>query len=322
MKRNLRLICVGLVLCMLMMAGCARQNDGAGQSRAQTTDAYAVIEDDMGRTVTLAQKPQRVVVLSTSLLHFADAVGGDLAGRSTAVAEDIELPKRYESVPDVGPVYNVSAEKIIGLQPDLVVASEVQHKKLVPLLEQNGIPVIALRSKTYEDVKRNLEIFGQIYGKADVAKAKEKEMDEAIQAIVQKIPPDHKKAAIIHATPSSVTVQLDGSIAGSVARMLHLDNIAAGTQSDGHKEKIPYSMEALVQSDPDIIFFTSMGPADKIEERIRQDVASNPSWTALRAVQQGRVYVLPERYFLLNPGLAYPDAVAYMAKLAYPEAFP
>jgi len=37
-------------------------------------------------------------------------------------------------------------------------------------------------------------------------------------------------------------------------------------------------------------------------------------------VKAGRVYVLPEKYFLLNPGLDYPKAVAYMAQLVYPEA--
>ena len=37
-------------------------------------------------------------------------------------------------------------------------------------------------------------------------------------------------------------------------------------------------------------------------------------------MKAGRVYILPEKYFLLNPGLDYPKAVAYMAHLVYPEA--
>lgn len=310
-----------LYLFALFAAGCAPQNAATAQERDQADGAYAVITDDMGRNVRLAEKPQRVVVLSTSLLNMADALDGELAGRATVKAEDAELPERYAAVPDVGPVYNVSVEKIIELQPDLVVASEVQHQKLVSLLEQNGIPVIALRSKTYDDVKRNLAVFGTIYGKKEAAEARAAEMDEAIEAIVAKAPQDHKKVAIIHATPSSVTVQLETSIAGCAAKMLHLDNVAADAQTRGTMEKVPYSMEALAEKDPDIIFFTSMGPAEKIEERIRQDVMSNPAWATLRAVKAGKVYVLPERYFLLNPGLDYPDAVAYMARLAYPEAF-
>ena len=48
------------------------------------------------------------------------------------------------------------------------------------------------------------------------------------------------------------------------------------------------------------------------------EVAS--AWAALTAVKAGQVYVLPEKYFLLNPGLDYPKAVAYMARLVYPES--
>ena len=46
---------------------------------------------------------------------------------------------------------------------------------------------------------------------------------------------------------------------------------------------------------------------------------SSPAWQTLSAVRQKRVYVLPENLFLLNPGLNYPEAVAYMAKAVYPE---
>ena len=104
--------------------------------------------------------------------------------------------------------------------------------------------------------------------------------------------------------------------------MLHFDNVASAVAQDAKgAEKVPYSMEALVEQNPDSIFFTSMGPKDKIEKRIQEDVKNNPAWSTLRAVQEGRVYVLPENYFLINPGLDYPKAVAYMAKLVYPEVY-
>ena len=65
----------GLCLCLfsLFAAGCAPQNAATAQERDQADGAYAVITDDMGRNVRLAEKPQRVVVLSTSLLNMADA---------------------------------------------------------------------------------------------------------------------------------------------------------------------------------------------------------------------------------------------------------
>ena len=81
-------------------------------------------------------------------------------------------------------------------------------------------------------------------------------------------------------------------------------------------------MESLVEANPDVIFLTSMGSSDKIEKRIKGDIESNPAWASLKAVQSGRFYILPERYFLLNPGLDYPKAVGYMANLVYPGVIP
>lgn len=307
-----------LALCMLAVTGCAPQND-ATQGNSSSGN-YAVLTDDRGTVVTLAQKPQRVVVLSTSLLNFAAAVDGDLVGRATVKSEDAALPEKYQAVPDVGPVYNVSLEKVLSCQPDLVIASADHHEKLAAQLEESHIPVLVLKTKTYDDVKRNLDIIGKVYGKEDAAKAKEAELDQAIHAITDAVPSQGKRVAIIHATPSSVSVELPSSIAGDIAQLLHLQNIAAGAASDDQATRIPYSMESLVQADPDVIFLTSMGSSDKIQKRIQEDIEGNPAWASLAAVKAGRVYVLPEKYFLLNPGLDYPKAVAYMANLVYPGA--
>lgn len=52
-----------------------------------------------------------------------------------------------------------------------------------------------------------------------------------------------------------------------------------------------------------------MGDSEEIENRLRADVKSNPAWASLEAVRNNKVYLLPERLFLFNPGLHYPDAV-------------
>lgn len=315
MKKFLLLILS--LCCLVVMAGCSPQN---AATQKGSGSAYAVLTDDLGRQVTLEKKPQRVVALSTSLVNFADAVDGDLAGRPTLKSEDASLPDKYKDVPDVGPVYNVSVEKIVAAKPDLVLASADHHQKIISQLEDNHIPVLVLKTKTYDDVKRNLELVGKVYGKEEAAKAKENELDQQIAAITQAVPQEGKRIAIIHATPSAVSVELPTSIAGDIAKILHLQNVADGTPDGKDTTRIPYSMESLVQADPDVIFFTSMGSSKKIEKRIKDDVESNPAWASLTAVKEGRVYVLPENYFLLNPGLDYPKAVAYMANLVYPGA--
>jgi iron complex transport system substrate-binding protein len=117
-------------------------------------------------------------------------------------------------------------------------------------------------------------------------------------------------------------VELDNSIAGNAAKMLGFVNIAQGTTAiQGKPEKAPYSIEVLVEKDPEIIFITSMGAQDKIEKRLKADVQGNPAYSALTAVKNNKVYILPEDLFLTPPGLRYPDAVELMAKDVFPENF-
>ena len=298
----------------LVLTGCGSSNSSDGN-----TKSYAAITDDLGRNIELTKKPQRIVVTSASFLEPLAAVdGADLVvGRPDSKTK---MPEFAQNIASVGKVYQIDAEKVIACQPDLVIASADHHAKLVAQLEESHIPVLVLKTKTYDDVKRNLDIIGKVYGKEDAAKAKEAELDQAVQAIADAVPAQGKRVAIIHATPSSVSVELPSSIAGDMAQLLHLQNIAADAATDGQTTRIPYSMESLVQADPDVIFLTSMGSSDKIEKRIQEDIKGNPAWASLSAVKAGRVYVLPEKYFLLNPGLDYPKAVAYMAHLVYPEA--
>lgn len=249
-----------------------------------------------------------------------DAVGGTVVGRATSKVGVI--PPSMEKVPEVGFVYNINMESLIALRPDLVLAGRNQHDKFTPLLESNNINVIQFDAKTYDEVKETVKVLGEIYGTQEKATAECQLLDKEIKAITDKLPQEKqkKKIVIMHATASSVTVEGKKSIAGCVSDLLGFENVAAAALG-GKSEKTPYSMESLVGQNPEIIFITSMGKADEIENRLRADFKNNPAWNSLEAVQKGRVYVLPERLFLINPGLNYPEAVEYMAKQVYPEVF-
>ncbi len=189
----------------------------------------------------------------------------------------------------------------------------------MPLLEANKIPVLELDAKTYTEVKDTLRLLGRIYGTQERAEVECALLDRQVAAVTGKLPPTAKSVAIMHATASSVSVEGETSIAGCAAAILGLRNVAAaGANRDG---RTAYSMESLAEQDPELIFITSMGKEADIEQRLRSDFKNNPAWGALRAVQAGRVYALPERLFLLNPGLKYPEAIQYLAACAYPEVF-
>lgn len=278
--------------------------------------SYASITDDNGRTVLFDKKPERIVVTSASFLEPLYAVGGSVVGRPESKTK---VPPEAKDVPRIGRVYQIDAEKIIALKPDLVILNKGMNEKLIDTLNANYIKTLVLDMKSYEDVKREIGIFAALTGEKEKGEALVQKMDADIDAVRTSIPQEKKRVAIIHSTGQGLSVQLDGSIAGSIAVMLGWENTAAGMPAlDKNPDAAPYSMETLVAQNPDIIFVTSMGEEAEIRASMEAMFAESPAWQSVGAIRDGRVYYLPQEMFLFSPGIEYPKAVQYMARLVYP----
>lgn len=320
LNKRFFLLAVTLLLAVFLTAGCFPGQSSTSPRKADAP-AYLVVQDSTGRTITIPKKPERIVVLSPSFLELLYAVGGNAAGRPSSKTDAI--PQAALPVPEVGYVYNINLEKVTALQPDLVIAMQGMHEDLVAPLGNSHIPVITLKYKTIDDTFAAIDLFGKIVGAPDRAEQVAEQVRLQMQAVVEKVPAGPPvKVAILHATAKSVTVEMDSTIAGSIAKALGFTNIAAGSDSlHTGGNMVPYSLETLVAADPDALFVVTMGSQAEIEKRMQADVASNPAWASLRAVQRQKVYFLPADLFLLNPGLQMPAAFQYMAKLIYPEVY-
>ena len=306
-----------LLLQIMTLSGCGSQNT---KETTADSNVFLTITDDAGRKVVLKNKPERVVSLSPSFLGMIEAVDGKVIGRATSKVGTI--PESMKDAQEVGFTYNIDVERVVALKPDCVLALKGQHDKFISLLESNNIPVIEIDVRTYKEVQSALKLIGKVYGVQQKGEQAAEKLDNEISKISEKIPKDEKKIVILHASAKNVTVELDGTIAGSAAKLLGFKNVAAGsTPLSGDPDKTPYSLEELVKNDPDLIFITSMGTDAAIENRLRSDVQSNPAWNSLQAVRENKIIFLPEQLFLINPGLQYPKAVEYMAKTVYPEVF-
>ena len=300
-----------LAACTLVLTAC-----GAPATQQATQGSYATITDDNGRTVSFDKKPERIVVTSASFLEPLYAVGGTVVGRPDSKSK---IPEAAKSATNIGRVYQIDAEKVLALTPDLVILNRGMNEKLVETLAANNVNTLVLDMKTYDDVKREIGIFAALTGEKAKGEELTSKMDSDIAAVRASIPADKKRIAIIHSTGQGLSVQLDGSIAGSIANMLGWENTAAGMPAlDKNPDAAPYSMETLVAQNPDIIFVTSMGEESEIRASMEAMFAESPAWQSVNAIRDGRVYYLPQEMFLFSPGIEYPAAVKYMARLVYP----
>lgn len=303
-----------LVLMIILAAVTGCGSDSAAPK--SSTVNFCTVTDDAGREVTLATKPARIVVTSASFLEPLYAVGGSVVGRPSSKNKSVELAA---NAAEIGTVYQIDTEKLLACEPDLVIINKGMNEKLADVLDENKIPYIVADMKSLDAVKRNIRMFAELTEHPELGQNLVDVMDAQIKNIVDKIPQEVKRVAILHSTAQGLSVQLEGSIAGNVVEILGWENVADGMEAlKGKTDTAPYSLETLVEQNPEIIFVTSMGDLDEIKTAMEQTISENAAWQTIPAIQNGNLYYLPQDLFLLSPGVHYPDAVAYVANLIYP----
>ncbi|MFM9331280.1 ABC transporter substrate-binding protein [Paenibacillus mesotrionivorans] len=338
MKKNrVRVLSIGFVAGM-MLAGCAAQQDAQSGAQPEVTATGKIspaasaqpaslqaggkftLTDDLKRTVVLERRPERIVVLSPEMLELMYAIGGTAAGRAEAAG--IVPPKGAENVPAVGQMRQVSLEQVLALKPDLVIGQPVFHKDMEQTLTASGIPVAFLKLGSLEEVHAKTELLGRITGKETEAQKALAGLDSRVEQVLKKRPAKTPTFVNLNVTPGVVSIQRNDMAGLEIAKKMNLVNVAEELPTDKpDASTLPYSLEKLIEKNPDYIFLIIHGSKEAGEKKIKTEMESNPAWSSLKAVQEKKVIVMPSELFLTNPGLKYDESMTYLGQFVYPEAY-
>src|SRR5262249_28048300 len=119
--------------------------------------------------VAARSAPSRVVTLAPNLTEIVFAVG---AGQSlVGVSEYSDFPPEASAIPRVGGL-EVSAERVVSLRPDLVLATpEGNAKGPVNALAAAGVSVLAGPSGSLDAVLEGIRLVGRRLGRSDAAES-------------------------------------------------------------------------------------------------------------------------------------------------------
>lgn len=285
------------------------------------------IVDDAKRNVEIPVKPQRIVVLNSSNMEMLYAVGGKAIGRPESRGMPADLLNKVQHLPSVGETPNPNVEKIVSLNPDLVIGVNVFfHHQIIPSLQRAGIPILLLSINSYQDILSKLRLYGEITGNKEKAEAVVQGIEKRVAEIKNRINKASQKnsprVAVIWGSPESFNMALPSSFVGNVVDMLGGINIASGASPLlGMTQFSPFSMEYLLAKDPDLILLITHGDYDKASKKYIRELSRHPAWKGLRAVREKRLHLLPFELFGVNPAVRVADAVEHIARLMYPEVF-
>jgi iron complex transport system substrate-binding protein len=327
MKKLGSLLIIGM---MLLLVGCSQ----AGAEKAPEAEAAEVeapiqvventeeteemaaqtliVEDALSRQVKFEIMPERVLSLYASFTDLWLEAGGTLVGTvdsSTLPAAAADIPKLGKGTPNV--------EDILTYEPDLVLlsAGRSAHQELADVFDQNGIQYLFIDYNNFEECLSTYQKFCQLTDRADLFESQGLMMQEEIKSIVADQEEKEFTYLLLFATSKSVTTK-DDNIASEIINECGGINIA----EDGavaNEESKQFSLEKILEMDPDYIFVQTMGTVEKAQARLESDILSNPAWNGLSAVQGDRYLYLPKELFLYKPNMKYPDAYQYLVDLIH-----
>lgn len=337
-RKHIGMLPVFLALLVLFTACAGRKSSGTDRGEGSdemseneqpivvTGDSYPLaVRDFVGDVTVLEKKPERVAVLSGTVLNVWYDVGGT-AVCTVTISSTLKVVKEYEdeirALPSVGKQHLLSLEPIVAYEPDLIIAQENAQRESIVRLREMGYKVIVTCLRDLDDALATYRAFGKIVGNEERGIEKADALKARYDAIRVKAPEHGKKVVILYLTSKKLQVKLDGSIAGSIAKDLGLNNIASGLSPvSGSAENAALDIEYLIEHQPDVILVTSMISNGESAAGVMKEYLESPAWQGVTAVQKGNIVYLPQEYFLYHAGPYFDESLRYMASSVYPEIY-
>jgi iron complex transport system substrate-binding protein len=313
-KKGLTLLSV-LLLAVLTWVACSPAANTPEAAPETAVEQPIELVDGLGRTVVLDAPARRVVSLAPSNTEILYAIG---AGAQVVGRDDFsDYPSEAQDLPSIGGSFgDYNLEAIVDLDPDLVLASELNTSEQVKALEDLGLKVYLLSNpEELEGMYENLLTVAQLTGH-------DQEAAELVDSLKARVAAVDERLAGVSARPL-VFYEIDSTdpnapyTAGAGTFINRLIERAKG-ENLGLAMDVPYgqiSLEELVVQDPDIILL-----GDSVWGGVTvEDVQQRSGWQDLSAVSGGRVYPFDDN-LVSRPGPRLVDGLETLAELLHPQA--
>ena len=277
---------------------------------ARDAEQTRTVTDQAGRTVRVSSRPQRIVSLAPNLTEIVYAVGaGD---KLVGVTTYCDYPAAAKNVEKIGDTLKPNLERIIALQPDVVLVSTAsQLEAFTSQLEAQGVAVYVTQPKDLDGVLRSVAEIGDLLGQRSNGENLVNELLARVEGVQE---------AVQGQPPVSVFVQISAQPLYTAGRDSWLTDMVKRAGGVSVTANVPgewpnYSAESALAAKPDAIVLAT---GDAMGNAANADVA--PALQKSPAVIKQRVYRI-NGDFLSRPGPRLVNGLEKIAQALHPEAF-
>ena len=269
-----------ICLLLLIVTGCT-----ASSERERT------IQDDMGRTVSLPSRIDRIVPLAPSIteLLFASGAGSKVVGVS---AYD-DFPTEVDALPEYS-VLPMDFEAIVALDVDMAFASEqVNNPKNADTFAAVGIPVYFVAVNTLEDITRAIRDLGDLLGTSEAAQGRAMQLEDSLAQLAALTANLPEKPEVLFLIETATLYAF-----GQGSYIHHMIDLAGGNSiTRTRSTRFPVLTDEFVLSENPDVIVGSFG----VEFEMSELLSYHPTWDILSAVVSEQIHGFDSDYYL-RPG--------------------
>jgi len=255
------------------------------------------------------QLARRVISLSPIITETIYLLGAQ--NKLIADTTYCNIPEEAQFKEKIGSVTQMNVEKIIRLNPDLVIASALSREKQLLILEHQSIPV--LRAKNPETFEQMCQItlgIGKTLGREQEALIIVKKARIEADRILQKTKNLVKPKVFLQIGLKPLHSANKGMFINEYIRYGGGINIAENESSG------IYSREKVIGENPDVILIATMGTSTKAGKLEKYKWIS---FKSINAVKTNRVHVLDPEMICSPTPVTFIKGLKMILPLLHPE---
>jgi iron complex transport system substrate-binding protein len=247
--------------------------------------------------------PQRIISLGPALTEQLYLLGVEdkLVGVTTYCKRPLDAQKKEK----IGTVLETNLEKIIHLEPDLVLATPLTNPKTIEKLKSLKVEVrTVLAARKFSQICEQFLELGRIVGRErraeEIVRRAKKELG-ILRKKVQNLP---KVRVFIQIGARPLFTAAEDSFFNDFIDFAGGINIARGAKSG------LYSRERVLEDNPEVIIITAMGIGAEEKKVWRK-------FKSLGAVKNDRIYIVDEYKFCSPTPLSFVVALKEMIEILH-----
>ena len=231
---------------------------------------------------------ERIITLSPAVNEIVFALG--LGDKVIANTDFCDFPIESKKIEKVGGYGSVSLEKVVNLNPTIILNQDYD-KKLNQSLKDLNFKTLVYKTNSLEDIKFTIKDLGEVFNKKEEAKNLNNQIENSLESLKNII--ENQKILIVISPQSTLSNQIF-----VVGNFIYFEDIIKASNNinayqSSLKSQPSINSEKLITLNPDIIIL--LAPYLK-DDKEKDDMLNLWKKLPVTASKQENIYIIDDEY--------------------------